>query len=132
MGFLAISRPHSSSDALHFCAIRGGDVVREIKFRFWNPYLKNMSNPYTLHELQASMIAAQCFDHAMQYTGLKDKNGVEIYEGDLITSEDRIKEVEVVEFESGYFQISGWLFEPEHFEVIGNIYENPELLEVRA
>lgn len=70
----------------------------------------------------------------MQYTGLKDKNGNEVYEGDIIKLLDGI---DIVEFKCGgfmskkgymflddYFSMHGWLY-----EVIGNIYENPELLE---
>lgn len=66
-----------------------------------------------------------------QFTGLLDKNGKEIYEGDLIQN-DPIKEQGkpwVVEFTTGFFGAKGMALRAMiGIEVIGNIYENPELI----
>lgn len=84
----------------------------------------------------------------MQYTGLKDKNGKEIYEGDITQGENSLQVVKWVEssakfgvkvIKSDFVLLRGCTFPIQQyvkdgtlqcvFEVIGNIYENPELLE---
>lgn len=68
----------------------------------------------------------------MQYTGLKEKNGKEIYEGDIFRITRYPPENNKVEFYEGCYHLEPHgldLFEwYEQGEVIGNIYENPELL----
>ena len=81
----------------------------------------------------------------MQSTGLKDKNGVEIYEGDVINCSNSFRnpmtgsgslsinrDFKII-FENGEFKAKGFDIRLKNIlsysEVIGNIYENPELLE---
>ena len=80
--------------------------------------------------------------HLMQSTGLKDKNGKEIFEGDIVDYKGREAVVKwhgsyasfIYRFVDGLQErVSEWdplFLACYNFEVIGNIYENPELLEV--
>ncbi len=128
--------------------------MREIKFRAWHPSnremvvidnIKGSKDPNRSMQLCALManIHDEGKDLLMQYTGLKDKNGKEIYEGDVLSllGEDLMLPkptfdngmITVVSFSDGCFVAPGsmmTLMSVAHSRVvIGNIHENPELLE---
>lgn len=114
--------------------------MRKIKFRAWdgkNMYswssIKEWGNFYSQEKL-----------NVMQFTGLKDKNGKEIYEGDIIICRDGKF---VIEYEESFAQFimtnKDLIRTPDQFgeqdadtcmrsiEIIGNKFENPELLETK-
>lgn len=136
--------------------------MREIKFRAWSKLLNKMLSHEdlnkTLKDLTKIEYIAGIFlplnsdVEVMQYTGLKDSNGNEIYEGDIVEFLDEEVNyshcgVEYDEFINigkvifSHDELMGWditnrnmdLEEVWHYreyiKVIGNIYENPELLE---
>jgi len=111
--------------------------MRDIRFRAWDNLLGVMidvpmeiitnqqNNPKTLNA------ALKCFD-LMQYTGLHDKNGKEIYEGDIVRydGDEYNKDIEEeVEFKGGaFYPVCNFPVEEVNIEVIGNIYENKSRL----
>jgi uncharacterized phage protein (TIGR01671 family) len=98
---------------------------------------RNITQIYDLNELISKTFRRGKFEYRGEWTGLKDKNGKEIYEGDVVIKHSwRGDERVVVEFNNGCF-IAGYIvhdlgsegncMREEEFTVIGNIYENPEL-----
>lgn len=106
--------------------------MREIKFRaFWRDTLKPIS------DFNQEYLIDACNDEIFivnEYTGLKDCNGKEIYEGDIViphSLENKMNK-SVIVYEFNEFRIKGeslyWNWDLKQVEVVGNIYENPELL----
>ena len=106
--------------------------MREIKFRVW--HRGNMINLVPPSFDGQDLVSEEDWI-VMQFTGLKDKNGVEIYENDVIQDDYgynyKVEFIEgrfmpLVQVKEGYNCIDR--YDERNFEVIGNIYENPELL----
>jgi len=112
---------------------------REIKFRVWDEkYNQWDTSPLTINPAESVVKQGRVIQ---QYTGLTDKNGKEIYEGDILNiSRDIVDKARVVETESHsdevYYGTDGfWLkgrfvhrrIADWDVEVTGNIFENPEL-----
>ena len=116
---------------------------REIKFRAW--FQDKMWMQEDIQEDGWELAALWVKDSPiifMQFTGLHDKSGREVYEHDLIRIDESIGAPAVVVFVNEY--VGGWNLEakgkrcslgartPDQLEIVGNLFENPELLEKGA
>jgi len=125
---------------------------REIKFRAWEIKKKEwhyFTVPFDIGRTVAGMSFPLYYENWCQYTGLKDKNGKEIYEKDLVRcggrcmderkyKESRIGMMDWSDMHRGYVLFlrnkGSWCYPnsisyvPDTLEVIGNIWENPDLI----
>lgn len=110
--------------------------MREIKFRVWDNDENNFwgeGRSLSLVSLVSDSIVNDDSTVLEQYTGLTDANGVEVYEGDIISAYVHgFPEIGIVE----YSEFCEWVFGNirineviSSVEVSGNIHENPELLD---
>ena len=123
--------------------------MRKIKFKAWHKEKKIMGEVLGIDILHKEMFFSNedvdCYEHTdfkdielMQYTGLKDKNNKEIYEGDIfhIGSKKILYVVEWIDcgLKGKQIRNGSWIgldFWKKDIEILGNIYENPELMEER-
>ena len=106
--------------------------MKTIKFRTWDSENKELIQFEKIRILPDETLVSDIFEGERyiwtQFTGLHDKNGKEIYEGDIVT--DGVGKYKII-YDlklAGYQPYCIFRDDPENYcEVIGNIYENPEL-----
>ena len=123
--------------------------MREIKFRAWHIGKKKMYTPVCVMFCPNELREYRIFEasdrellgndkhfHVMQFTGLKDANGEDIYEGDILVDDTEGLTYDFVEWSDEWagWTTGNWYGSKElaenarHHEVVGNVYQNPELL----
>lgn len=146
-----------ANDLLSETAERFSIGQREIKFRVWDTNSNRMVDPYHFEHRPDSDTTYEAYDDwrawedgrgfpcvLLQYTGFRDKHGVEIYEGDIlkvcngsINAVPWMEKPYAVEFRGGCWHMSRFCWDEEgnsrmdstHWcEVIGNIFQHPHLL----
>lgn len=127
-------------------------MSREIKFRAWNKDAKRYSKVFTLNQSVLNytdddglgVIKSLTNEIVQQFTGIHDQNGNDIFEGDIISVPDdydtygfNAGEKYEIFFNAGGFRCKPkinpkakgiWLEDEGEFLIVGNIHENPELL----
>ena len=133
--------------------------MREYKFRAWVTEYADETNPGYMIDLPMQKLSfdfedgyilafgnegfwsCECYEKrkpkfvVMQFTGIKDSSGKDIYEGDILKRENG--KLDIVKYEGSSFVVehesgnSDFIAENNNFEIVGNIYENPDLINAR-
>lgn len=129
--------------------------MREVKFRAWDKIFEkmiqvtdlNLKTGYLIGEIDTKIVSCKFKDcELLQYTGLKDKNGIEIYEGDIVENGNGKVGYILFQIQAGGLVVvikdrdyrighrnngEGYHTSGNH-KVIGNVYTSQELLEGSA
>ena len=106
--------------------------MRELKFSYIYQHDDTgriLNRIFDIHEIELELMG-ECFIEGYtliarrQHTGLSDKNGIEIYEGDIVY----LSGIGLTEIEFPFIDLYQACYENDIGAIIGNVYENPEIL----